>query len=385
MNILVLTAYPPVLGSHGGGVRMFHNIRILASRHSVHLIAFAESDEDRDRIADLTNLCASVAVVDRRVEGAPNPWSLVPGAIAMFSVDLMRRKAHDAVRRHRIDVIQCEYLPMVQFRDPEVFTVLTAHEAVSANARQELRASTDPIEKLRLYYRWMSMLRYEVKAVRGVDRVVTMTREDADYLRSYVPAADIRSIPIGVDSGWYAPNAEDIELPVRAVFLGNFRHPPNVEAVRFLVEHIIPSFPDVSFEIVGGDLPDGLLDGSGAVSVEPRSDTRPLYVGPNTIVLAPLFSGTGQRVKLLEAFAMGMPVVTTRLGARGFPLTEGADLLIGDSPEGFRNALGKLAGSSELRRELGSRARRKIVGEMDWERLEERFLEVVRPNGASGG
>ena len=384
MNILVLTAYPPVLGSHGGGVRMFHNIRILASRHSVHLISFAESDEDHDRIADLTNLCESVAIVDSRVEGAPNPWSLVPGVIAMFSVDAMRREAHDAVRKHGIDVMQCEYLPMVQFRDPDVFTVLTAHEAVSANARQELRATTEPIEKIRLYYRWMSMLRYEVNAVRGVDRVVTMTREDADYLRSYVPDADIRSIPIGVDSGWYVPNAEDIERPVRAVFLGNFRHPPNVEAVRFLVEHVIPDFPDVSFEIVGGDLPAGLLDGSGAVSVEPLPDTRPLYVGPNTIVLAPLFSGTGQRVKLLEAFAMGMPVVTTPLGARGFPLTEGADLLIRDSPEGFRNALGRLAGSSELRRELGSRARRKIVGEMEWKRLEERFLEVVRPNGSDG-
>ena len=383
MNILVLTAYPPVLGMHGGGVRMFHNIRILAARHSVHVISFAESEEDRDRIAELEDLCESVVVVDRKLEGQPSPWSLVPGAIAMFDVDAMRREVEIAVRRHRIDVMQCEYLQMVQFRDPRLFTVWTAIETLSANARQEFLDVEDPIEKLRFYYRWMSMLRYEMKAVSSVDRVVTMTGEDAGYLRSYVPDADIRAIPIGVDSGWYVPNAEDGTRPLRAVFLGNFRHPPNVVAVRFLLEHVIPHFPDVSFEIVGRGLPDGLLDDSAAVLVAPRPDTRSLYVGPNTIVLAPLFSGTGQRVKLLEAFAMGMPVVTTELGARGFPHTPGADVLIADSAADFRRAVGRLVRSAELRHELGVRARRKIVEELDWGRLEGLFLEVVKPNGAA--
>src|SRR5438046_1584322 len=125
MNILVLTAYAPVLHVHGGGVRMFHNIRI--------------------------------------------------------------------------------------------------------------RGAMEPDVKFKLFYRWMQMLRYEVLMPRKFDRVVTMTENDADYLRSYSPAANIRAIPIGIDASEFAPLPEEPSRPIEVLFVGNFRHSPNVEAAEFLV------------------------------------------------------------------------------------------------------------------------------------------------------
>src|SRR5262249_43521952 len=150
----------------------------------------------------------------------------------------------------KIDVLQCEYLQMAQFRRPGVFTVLTAHETLSKNAYDAFVGDLGPLEKLRLFYRWMQMLNYEVAQIREFHRVVTMTEEDAAYLRSLAPAADIRAIPIGVDPSEFAPVAEP-EQPITALFVGNFRHSPNLEALRFIVQHIAPQFPDVRFLIPG--------------------------------------------------------------------------------------------------------------------------------------
>ena len=166
---------------------------------------------------------------------------------------------------------------------------------------------------------------------------------------------------------------------LRVVFLGNFRHTPNIEAVRFLRDNVAGHFPDLRFEVAGTNLPEGLLDGSAVEATGYRPDTRSLYRRPNTIVAAPLFSGRGQRVKLLEAFSMRMPVVTTSLGAAGFPLRHGKEAFIADTAEEFRSSLALLRDSRELRENLGTNARRMIVERFDWDVLADRFLDVVEP------
>lgn len=385
MNVLVLTAYPPVLHLHGGGVRMFHNIRILAEKHSVHVISFVENEEERELLGSLNGICESVSGVNRVPNLRPRPWSLDPAMMWHFDVPEMHRKVAEAVDRWRIEILQCEYLQMAQFRRADVFTVWTAHEVMSANAYKEFLAENHPLKKIRSYYQWMTMLRYEVRVAKSFDRVITMTEADAAYLRSYAPAAVVRPIPIGVDSSWYAPLEVHPDRRLEAVFLGNFRHTPNVEAVRFLVEHVVPHFPELHFQVAGGNVPNGLVDGAPVELMGYQADTRLLYNRPNTIVLAPLFSGTGQRVKLLEAFSMAMPVVTTPTGAAGFPVLDGKDAFVTDSIDGYLRAVRALCDSRDLRLEMGRLAREMILENLDWSRLADAFLEVVSPTPRSGG
>jgi glycosyltransferase involved in cell wall biosynthesis len=111
------------------------------------------------------------------------------------------------------------------------------------------------------------------------------------------------------------------------------------------------------------------------------SDTRVLYKRPNTIVVAPLFSGTGQRVKLLEAFSMAMPVVTTSIGALGFPISNGVEAFIANTPDEFRSAFASLQESCELRREMGCRAREMILEGFDWQSLGGQYCDAVMPAG----
>ena len=294
-----------------------------------------------------------------------------------FDTAEMRDAVDDACRRHAIEVLHCEYVEMAQFHRSGLFTVWSVTDPLSPGLKDAFRSESNPVGRARAYYRWRSMLNYETRAARRFDRVVAMTPNDAEFIRGCAPRSDVRDIPIGVDSRHYRPSEIDPNGPLRVVFLGNFRHTPNIEAARFLRDNVAGHFPDLRFEVAGTNLPEGLLDGSAIEATGYRPDTRSLYSRPNTIVAAPLFSGRGQRVKLLEAFSMGMPVVTTSLGAAGFPVRHGREAFIADTAEEFRSSLALLRESRELRENLGTNARRMIVERFDWDVLADRFLDVV--------
>src|SRR5262245_36630517 len=112
MNVLMVTAYPPVLHMHGGGVRMYHNIRILSRRHSVHLISFVGSDEEQEMLAPLRCMCETVTAIRRIPDFRPHWLSVLPFMVREFSTPAMHRAVDDAIRSKRIDVVQCEYLQM---------------------------------------------------------------------------------------------------------------------------------------------------------------------------------------------------------------------------------------------------------------------------------
>ena len=379
MKILFLAAYPPVLNMHGGGVRMYHNIRILGRKHDVHVVSFVENDEEHDRVLGISEICSSVRAI-RRVPGTgPRRLSRIPSQVRHFDTAEMRDAVNDACRRHAIEVLHCEYVEMAQFHRSGLFTVWSVTDPLSPSLKDAFVSETNPVGRARAYYRWKSMLNYETRAARRFDRVVTMTPNDAEFIRGCAPRSDVRDIPIGVDSRHYQPSEIDPDGPLRVVFLGNFRHTPNIEAARFLRDNVAGHFPDLRFEVAGTNLPEGLLDGSAVKATGYRPDTRSLYRRPNTIVAAPLFSGRGQRVKLLEAFSMRMPVVTTSLGAAGFPVRHGQEAFIADTAEEFRSSLALLRESRELRENLGTNARRMIVEGFDWDVLADRFLDLVEP------
>jgi glycosyltransferase involved in cell wall biosynthesis len=385
MNILVLTPYPPVLHVHGGGVRMFHNIRILAQEHNVQVFSFVENEEERKLLKSVEPICESITAIERISDLSAHWFSLAPFMVREFGTPAMHKAVDEAVRKKKIDVIQCEYLQMAQYKRSAAFSVLTIHEAYSANAYQAFHSAKGSFEQLRMFSRWMSMLNYEISMCNAFDRIVTMTKDDAAYLRSYARRANIRAIPIGIDAGYFQCVSDSSqEQPVQIVFVGNFRHVPNVEAAEFLLKEISPYFPQVECIIAGSYLPAALQKTSNAIFPGYIADTRQLFRSSNTIFVAPLFSGTGQRVKLLEAFAMGAAVVTTPVGAAGFPVVNGEQAIIADNPREFRAAVTALASSSDLRARLGRAARRMIVEQFTWERIGRQFMELIEGLAAEG-
>jgi glycosyltransferase involved in cell wall biosynthesis len=383
MNILLVTPYPPVLHLHGGGVRMYHNIRILSQQHSVRVLSFFENEEERELIESIKPICESVTPVHRVADFGAHWFSLKPFMVREFGTPAMHQAVDAAIRAKKADAIQCEYLQMAQYQRRGTFSVLTIHELYSENAYRAFQNTTDAVEKTRMFSRWMSMLNYEISMCNAFDRVVTMTSDDAAFLRSYARHADIRAIPIGIDAEYFHPEPHRSTGRLQIVFVGNYRHVPNVEAAEFLLQEVAPFFPALEVVVAGSHLPATIEKAENAVLAGYVADTRQLFSPPDTIFIAPLFSGTGQRVKLLEAFAMEAAVITTSLGAAGFPIVNGEHAILANTPEEFRQAVAALAASRELRARLGQAARRMIVNCFTWDRIGREFLRLVGDAGAA--
>jgi polysaccharide biosynthesis protein PslH len=360
---------------------MYHNIRILSEKHTVHVLSFVGSDEEQDLLSSTKPVCESIRGIRRIPDFKPHWLSVKPFLVREFSTPEMHRTIDNMIVAKRIDVLQCEYLQMAQFYRKGIFTVLTAHEAQSKNAYEAFESASNAIERLRLFYRWMQTLNYEVAQARRFDRVVTMTAEDANYLMSYTGEKNVRCIPIGIDEVEFSPARSLASISVSVLFVGNFLHAPNLQAAVFLVKEVAPRFPEVKFFIVGSPTPHDLDAGPNVVRAGYVPDTRAFYHTPNTIVVAPLFSGTGQRVKLLEAFSMACPVVTTRVGATGFPIENGVEAFLAETADEFENALRKLIADPGLRRRTGENARAMILDHFTWSHIGTEFLDVVAEAG----
>ena len=381
LDILVLTAYPPALGLHGGGLRMYYNVKFLAARHRVTLISFIEHERERELLEKLKPLGVEVRAVPRRPAPPRHLWMPRPAEHYEFAGAAMAAEVRRALRGRRLGVIQAARR-----------TVLTLHEVQFANAARAFERAPNPWARARRWYDWMVQLNYEVRTCARFDAVVCMTGEDARLLTGFVPPSRLRAIPIGVDSRFFEPRPPEPPDPdpgKKLLFVGNYRHPPNRESVYTMAERVLPQVlrqvPEAEFRVVGGNVE--MLDRE-KLCRHPRvrlqgyvEDLRSVY-RECAVFAAPILSGNGMRVKLLEALSMGMAVVTTPLGAQGFPVRHGEELMIAGSPEAFAAAAVELLLDGRRRAELGSRARELIRERYDWSVIGRQFLDVVEAGHA---
>ncbi len=388
LNILVLTAYPPALGVHGGAMRMYYNLKFLAARHRVTLISFVEHECERELLGKLEPLGIEVRSVRRLPSPVCNLWMPKPPEHYEFSSPEMADQVQQALKSQRFDVIQAEYFQMAQ-HVPEHSSqrkILTLHEVEYANAAEALRKASRPWTKVRKFYDWMVQLNYEVRSCAHFDSIVCMTNEDSRFLEEFIPQSKLRTIHIGVDSRFFdgGQRSNDARRNRRMLFVGNYRHRPNRESVHYFVDRILPGIhrrvPDVEFWIVGGNaemLDAKLLSTRPQVHLEGYvEDVRPFYQDC-AVFVAPILSGNGMRVKLLEALSMGMAVVTSPLGAQGFQARGGEHLLIADSAEAFVLNTVQLLQDKDRCADLGARARDLIRERYDWNVIGQQFLDSV--------
>jgi len=271
---------------------------------------------------------------------------------------------------------------------------LTVHQIGFAQEGPRWRADgRRPAEAPRALFRHLRDLDWELAAVRRANLVVTMSPEDAARLRAWLPDLRVAVSPVGVDCHELRPPAT---IPVPAVdllFVGHFGHPPNVDAIRFLVDDVLPRIGrPVRLRIVGHAAPPVVqaLARPGTVEiVGPVPDLRPALSAAR-VVVAPVRFGTGMRSKVLEALAMGRPVVTTTVGAEGLGADAGRHLLVADDATAFAASIRRLLDDDALAARVGAAGRRLVEERFDWDPIAaahdaiyESALTAPRPSGAA--
>jgi glycosyltransferase involved in cell wall biosynthesis len=239
------------------------------------------------------------------------------------------------------------------------------------------------------FVQWLRLRRYEALVCRRADRALAVSEADAAALHELVPDADVTVVPNGIDTRAYTSTPTHADTPT-LVFTGTMDFRPNVDAVLWFAREVLPRIraqvEDARFLAVG-QRPhrrlDVLRDNPAVTLTGFVEDTR-LYIADAAVYVVPLRMGGGTRFKILEALAMGKAVVSTTLGAEGFPVTHGRELLLADEPRDFAEAVISLLNVPEQREALGRAGRAFVEGRYDWRvivPLVEAAYETVPPPG----
>jgi glycosyltransferase involved in cell wall biosynthesis len=300
----------------------------------------------------------------------------------------MGTEIHRLLSERDFDIVQVEYTQMAQYvPDTARFcTLLTEHEVAFATHRRAFGSLPFSWEKFKALMGWLMMVDYELKACRRFDRIVALTDADRKELLFFEPRLNVEVVPMAVDCSCFMP--QDMpEEPNTLVFIGYFRHSPNVHGIMRFCREILPlirqDIPETKLFIVGSSPPDeiirlGKMD--NVVVTGWVEDIKP-YIARSSVYVAPLWLGTGMRVKILEAWGMAKPVVTTSIGSQGIDCTPGEDVLIADDPQGFAAHTVRLLKDKTLREKLGRNGRKQVEAKYDWEiiirRIEEMYDETL--------
>ena len=369
-RIAILSPYFPYPLSHGGAVRIFNLVREMAEEFDIFLFAFLDQETEED-FKPLLQECARLILIPKTRYREPRWSTLEPPEVHEFNSPAMR-EALDRVRHeYKIEALQVEYTMLAPYSGD----VLVEHDVTFDLYRQISNRSWD-------YWRWR---RFERKQVQRYRKVVVMSERDAALLNT--PGTVV--IPNGVDLARFTP---EMERPgMRLLFIGSFRHFPNIVAYRFFVEQVWPKLrgrlPGIALTVVAGPDPvlywrehTGLTEvpaGDRIQFLEFVADVRPLYVEAN-VILVPTLVSAGTNLKVLEALAMERAVVSTSSGCAGLGLEHMVNVWIADQAGDFAQAVETLLTNSELRSGIASRGRAHAEQHFDWKKIGERQRAMLR-------
>jgi glycosyltransferase involved in cell wall biosynthesis len=236
------------------------------------------------------------------------------------------------------------------------------------------------VGKIRTWlYSWM-MRAWEPRYAERFDRCISVSEEDRRLLIASNPRLQVDVIPNGVDVQMYQPSSLDGNQPA-LLFIGTMDYPPCNDAALYFVSEILPHIrrviPNVETWIVGRDpSPEVMqLNGKGVHVTGRVDDVRPYY-RRSSVCVVPLRAGGGTRLKILEAMALGRPVVSTTIGCEGLDVVDGEHLLIADTPKLFSEQTVRLIQDTKLCQRITTEARELVVTHYDWDGIAKRLMLV---------
>ena len=403
LRILFLSPYSLHPPTHGGAVFMQQAVRALARRHEVHLLAFVDRPEEVETNRALERCLSSVQCLVRDFPPHRDSLGLLPYAVRCFLSPEFRRRVHRLIWEHQVDLVQVEYTQMGHFAGGwrHTPTALFEHDVYFQSVRRALRQARSVAEWLQTCLEWLRALRYELHLLRRVDLVQTCSEAERRLLESFLgrEAPPVNgTLRAALDTGDYVPVFTGRQ-PETLLFVGNFRHAPNIAGLRFLVQQVVPVLradrPNAELLVVGAYPPmevETLCRQPGVNLLGMVPEIREV-MARYALFLCPIFSGSGVRVKILEAFAAGMPVISTPLGVEGLDVVDGQELLLVSNTRQFVSAIIELLEHPARAEALARCARRRVEQQWDasvvLERLEYAYWEILRerrsviPAGAS--
>jgi sugar transferase (PEP-CTERM/EpsH1 system associated) len=404
-RILFLTPQLPFPPEQGTALRNYNLIAQVARRHDVALLSFGEPSADPGPLAQLCHPLCLVPAPRRTLRR--RLWDLLRSRRPDMALRLASPAYADALRallrQESFDLIQVEGLEMAPYaelvrgwlgpRAPKM--ILDAHNAEYLLQRRaletDLRLPARWPAALYSWIQWRRLRAFERAACRRADGLVAVSEADAQALKALDDTLCPLVVPNGVDLERYHPGLPD-SLPLHhpaVVFTGKMDFRPNVDAALWFYRRCWPlvrrAVPEAHFYVVGKQPHPRLASLRADPSVTLTGyvpDILP-YFGGADVYVAPLRMGGGTRLKILEAMAAGLPLVSTTLGAEGIALIPGEHALLADTPAQMAEAVITLLRDGARARVLGMAARRFVELHYSWEKIAPRLEALYAAAGCS--
>lgn len=399
MKLIYLSRWLPYPASNGSKLRIYNLLKRLAARgHDIHLITFYQPGEDPQAAADhLGQFCSAVEWVEYR-PFERNGWRERlgflrprPRSVSATFVPQVARLVEAALKEKQPDLLVASQIDMAEYgKAAEKYGVPNVLEELEIAAVYEyFRRVRNPKLWVRRGLTWLKLATYTRHLAKHY-RLITVVSEDEQKLVGTLSGETaLHVISNGADLEQYHFHPyRAAERAERMVFNGALTFDQNYNAARFFLSEIFPlvrqAAPDLEVLITGrydgvdlaGLRPDGGGLPAGVTLSGFVQDLRPLVAG-SAICIAPIVDSGGTRLKILEAFALGTPVVTTTMGAEGLGAQYGEHILTADTPRDFAEAILRLRRDPELAARMTEKARRLVEARFDWEPIAARLDELL--------
>lgn len=381
-RVLMLTPYLPYPPTSGGRSRTYNLVKHLHYDYDITLVCFGRPEETAHDLTPLRALCELI-IVDR----APSPgtvkaaWlsltSLKPITMRLYHTPEMERTIQRVLHDQPIGLIHVESFYMLANLPLRLAVpVLLSEPAIEYVAwRRHAQVAKPWMTRPGIAVESLKMRLWEPRAWADATAVGVMSPVDAAVVKKTTPGVMTVLAPNGVDTDYFRPDPGLPRDSQTAVYMGDYKYFPNVDAVLYFARAILPLIraerPDFELVLLGKDAPPeirALADDpqSGIALVGLVEDTRP-YLQGSALFVCPLRSGSGTRFKLLEALACGCPVVSTPVGCEGLGAMDGKHMLIRESPRAFADAVLSILNDPDLGQDIGQHGREWVVRHHAWQ------------------
>jgi glycosyltransferase involved in cell wall biosynthesis len=378
----------------GGQIRTLEMLRHLHRRHEIHYVAIEKSTEPEGPArASEYSFRAYPFRHHVRPKSSPLFWgelakgllSPVPVAVERFHPPGMREFLEGLIRKEGFDCAVVDHLAPTAYFPDLPHAVFFQHNVETVIWRRHVEHATDPLRRWYLGIQAARMFEYERRVSLEAGHIVAVSKTDADEMRRLFGVTRVTEIPTGVNIEYFQPLVEGpAGVGADLVFVGSMDWLPNVDGVLYFAREVLPLIrrkrPDCSVAIVGRTPPpkinelavqDKYIQVTGTVP-----DIRP-YLWGSAVSIVPLRIGGGTRLKIYEAMAAKIPVVSTTVGAEGLTVNPPDDIRIGDTPEEFAAQCLDLLADAEARRRVATAAWEMVNANFSWDHVSRCFERVM--------
>ena len=376
MKILQVCLRVPHPPSDGGAIAMFNLAESLtASGHTVKMLCVNTAKH----FVDLRSLPADVMAkyqtesvfIDTRVKAFDaflNLFQTSSYNVTRFCSEAFANRLKELIEKEKYDAVIMEslfmapYLPVI--REKSAAPVFLRSHNVEFQIWDRLAASCkNPLKRRYLHLLATRLKKYELSVMNAFDGILAITDQDKALYAELGCRIPVLTIPVSLDVDAYPDQtAVATEASCKRVFhLGSMDWLPNQEAVKWFMKHVyfeIRNIPGIEVHLAGKAMSDELMSHRGGpLHVYGRVDDARGFMRDKQLMVVPLLSGGGMRVKIIEGLALGKTVISTSVGAEGISCTDGVNIMIADTPEAFINCIKKCAEDPDLALKIGSNAR----------------------------